>query len=88
MNLGEITQRLEKLNEWSLEGNAISRVFNFNSFKEALEFINKVGEKSEEMNHHPEIIINYNIVKLSLMTHLSGGLTEKDFALAEEIDRI
>ena len=88
MNLAELTERMKSLKDWSLEGNAIIKDFPFSNFKEALDFVNKVGEIAEENNHHPSIIINYNIVKLSLTTHSAGDLTEKDFLVAEEIDKL
>ncbi len=83
-----ISERLSALDNWGLEGDSITKEFNFDSHKQAMEFVNKVSELSEKHNHHPAIFINYNIVRISLTTHSERGLTSKDFDLAEEIDKI
>lgn len=88
MNLGEITKNLSKLKNWSLNGQEIEKNFEFNTFKESLAFVNKVGELAEKHEHHPDIIISYNFVRLTLTTHSVRTLTQKDFALAEEIDKL
>lgn len=88
MPLGLITENLKKLDNWSLEMNSIAKEFNFPGFKEALEFVNKIGEIAERREHHPDILISYNKVRLSLTTHSEGGLTSKDFELAQEIDKL
>lgn len=88
MNLGEITKNLSKLKNWSLNGQEIEKNFEFNTFKESLAFVNKVGELAEKHEHHPDIIISYNFVRLTLTTHSAKTLTQKDFALAEEIDKL
>ena len=86
--LAEMQKRMEKLKDWALEGNKIVKDLEFKDFKQALEFVNKVGEIAEKMNHHPDIMIFFNAVRLILTTHEAKGLTEKDFDLAEEIDKI
>lgn len=86
--LKEIQENMEKLNDWALEGNIIVKDCTFKDFKEALEFINKVGEIAEKHTHQPDIMISYNRVKLSLTTHSEGGLTQKDFDVALEIDSL
>ncbi len=88
MNLGEITNKLSELNNWALEGESIGKTFEFDNFRQALDFVNKVGELAENANHHPDIAISYNKVNLSLTTHSEKSLTEKDFSLAKEIDQI
>ena len=55
---------------------------------EAMRFVNRVARLAEGMNHHPDISIHYNRVRLSLMTHDEHGLTWKDFRLARKIDRL
>lgn len=74
--------------QWSIEDKEIKREFDFESFQEAIDFVNKVAEIAEEHNHHPDICIFYNKVRLTLSTHKAGGLTEKDFVLASLIDKI
>jgi 4a-hydroxytetrahydrobiopterin dehydratase len=78
-----------KLFESDWYGNdKIVKEFSFKNFNEALEFVNKVAELSEEMNHHPEINWNYNKVKITLVTHDEGRVTGKDTELAKKIDGI
>jgi len=67
---------------WQIESGELVRTFQFEDFRAALHFVNRVGELAEEAGHHPDIDIRYNHVRLSLVTHSAGGLTEKDFALA------
>jgi 4a-hydroxytetrahydrobiopterin dehydratase len=88
MNLGEITSRLEEISNWGINGNTITKQFEFENFSEALDFVNKVGKIAELHAHHPDITIRYNIVVLSLTDHSTGELTEKDFVVAKAIDTI
>jgi 4a-hydroxytetrahydrobiopterin dehydratase len=72
---------------WCEKNHRLTRDFAFNSFAEALAFINRVGEMAERQNHHPTIINTYNRVRLELTTHDAGNtVTEKDWALARAID--
>ena len=64
----------------------ISKDFTFKDFKQAFAFLTKIAEEAEKQNHHPEIYNVYNKVTLTLTTHDSGELTEKDYQLAETID--
>jgi len=88
LSLSEVNNYIGELKDWSLEGNKIIKQYNFKNFKEALDFINKVGELSEKHKHHPEIFNSYNLIKLELTTHSANGLTMKDFEVAREIDGI
>lgn len=88
MDLASIQQRMGKLNNWAIDGNSIAKDFQFKDFREALIFVNKVGDIAEKHNHHPNIVIIYNNVRLTLITHSAKSLTEKDFDVAEEIDTI
>ena len=82
----QIEERLCSRESWSLIGNAIERTFVFKNFLRAMWFVNAVGYIAESMNHHPDFFIHYNRVTLKLWTHDAGGLTERDFLLAEKID--
>ena len=84
----EIQSRLLRLPGWQIEGGELARTFSFKDFPAALRFVNAVGEKAEAAGHHPDIDIRYNRVRLSLTTHDAGGLTEKDFALAEQAGKL
>jgi 4a-hydroxytetrahydrobiopterin dehydratase len=86
----EDTAKLElsKLKDWQFNSDGIEKKFQFKNFTEALGFIVKVGVVSEKMNHHPELFNVYNKVNIRLSTHDSGGVTDKDFKLASEIDQL
>jgi 4a-hydroxytetrahydrobiopterin dehydratase len=66
----------------------IARSFRFRNFSDAMQFVNKVARFAERANHHPDIMIRYDKVRLTLTTHDEGGLTEKDFKLAGQINRL
>lgn len=83
-----VQQKLATLNNWKLEGSEIVRHFEFPNFPAAIEFVNKVAEKAEAANHHPDIDIRYNKVRLALASHDAGGLTDSDFQLAATIDKL
>ncbi len=84
----DIKTWLKKLPEWELEKKHIERLFEFDDFSLAIEFVNGVAEIAEEEDHHPEIDIRYNKVKVALSTHSEGGITDLDFELAEKIDTL
>jgi 4a-hydroxytetrahydrobiopterin dehydratase len=89
LNEANINQYLSKSGDWRLEGNVLVRDFKFEDFKRAMEFVNRVAHEAEELDHHPDILIHgWNNVRLSVTTHSEGGLTEKDFKLAERINRL
>lgn len=64
------------------------RIFVFENFMQSLRFVNRVARQAESMNHHPDILIQYNKVRLAVTTHDEGGLTMKDFTLARKINGI
>lgn len=66
----------------------LRKVFTFKDFKEAMAFVNKIADVAEEEQHHPDIYIFYNKVKIELFTHAVGGLSENDFIIAAKIDKI
>ena len=84
----QLKTRLKKIPEWELEKKHIERTFEFDDFSESIDFVSAVAEVSEEEEHHPDIDIRYNKVRLILSTHNKGGLTDLDFALAERIDTL
>ena len=88
LTLGIIQERMGKLDNWSLERDSIVKDFEFKDFREALDFVNKIGEIAEKQEHHPDIVISYNKVKVSLTTHSENGLTSRDFKVAEDIDKM
>jgi len=85
----EIQGKVRALPGWELtKSKAIQKKFTLGTFKEALAFVNQVGEIAEKFDHHPDITINYNKVTLNLTTHSAGGLTSKDFDLAAHVEKI
>jgi 4a-hydroxytetrahydrobiopterin dehydratase len=72
--------------DWSREGDAIVKTSRHKDFAGALAYVNRVGALAEARNHHPDIAISWNKVTLTLSTHDSGGLTQLDLNLAQEID--
>jgi 4a-hydroxytetrahydrobiopterin dehydratase len=68
---------------WSCDGKVLERWFEFKEFRDALNFVNRVGELAEAMDHHPEIDIRYRRVRLELMTHSAGGITALDLEFAK-----
>ncbi len=84
----EIARRLAG-SEWIRDGEAIVRERKLADFPAAITFVNRVAEVAEAANHHPDILVHgWNRVRLELSTHSAGGLTEADFALAQQIDRL
>jgi 4a-hydroxytetrahydrobiopterin dehydratase len=82
----ETNLRLKAVPDWTKRGKTISRTFQFDDFLHSLDFVNRVAKRAQQLNHHPDIDIRYDKVKLTLTTHDAGGLTEKDFTLAEQSD--
>ena len=81
-----IARGLAEVPHWSRSGDEISREFDLAGFGPAMAFVKRVAAFAEEANHHPDILIRYSRVRLTLTTHDAGGLTEGDFALARRID--
>ncbi|HEU5400543.1 MAG TPA: 4a-hydroxytetrahydrobiopterin dehydratase [Terriglobales bacterium] len=73
---------------WHVNGKAIERLFRFPDFKEAMKFVNRIAEAAEEAGHHPDIAISYNKLTLTLISHDSGGVTDRDIKMAGRINEI
>ncbi len=84
----EIKFNLKKLKGWKLVKGEITKTFGLKDFIHAMGFVNSVALLAEKANHHPDIDIRWNKVTLTLCTHSAGGLTEKDFMLAKEIESL
>ncbi len=70
---------------WALDGETISRTFQFKDFSEAMAFVTRVAIAAEKADHHPDIDVRWNKVTLALSTHSAGALTDKDTDLAAEV---
>ena len=84
----EIHERLQGLPDWSLQAGKLHRHFQFADFVAAFGFMARVALVAERMNHHPEWFNVYNRVDVDLATHDAGGVTELDFQLAAEMNRL
>jgi 4a-hydroxytetrahydrobiopterin dehydratase len=84
----QITARLAGLPGWVHEGDSITSVRTLADFRAALLYAGAVAYLAEAANHHPDIVIQWNKVTLTLSTHSAGGLTERDFALAGRISAL
>ena len=84
----DANSRLRALPLWKIVAGELVRTFQFEDFRGALSFVNRVGELAEEAGHHPDIDLRYNRVRLALTTHDAGGLTVKDFDLAARADQL
>jgi 4a-hydroxytetrahydrobiopterin dehydratase len=75
--------------DWQRAGDEIVREWKFKDFAEAIAFVNRVADASEQANHHPDIFLHgWNKVRLSLTNHAAGGLTDADFEMADQFDRL
>ena len=84
----EIRGKLPAAKGWERHGDMLVRSWQFPSFRRALEFVNQVAALAEKFDHHPDIVLSYRTVRLELSTHSDGGLTDRDFALAGEINTL
>jgi 4a-hydroxytetrahydrobiopterin dehydratase len=84
----EVHERLGKLQGWERDGDRIRKQWRFAGFAQAMGFVNRVAELAEAMNHHPDFLIHYDRVTLTLWSHDTGGLTARDFRLAQGIDAL
>lgn len=82
----EIESRLADLEGWERAGDAIRKAFERNDFVGSVDFARSIVGPAEEMGHHPDLSISWDTVEVTITTHSEGGLTEKDFELAERID--
>ncbi len=85
----EEARRLHRdIRHWALKDAVLEREFRFDDFDDAMDFVNDIAALAREADHHPDIHISYNRVRVELTTHKVKGLTRKDFALAAEIDQL
>ena|SRR5437588_11365279 len=85
----ELAALKKQLPNWNLVNeHHLTRNFDFADFRKALDFTNKVGELAEEQGHHPDILLKWGQVGITIWTHKVDGLTESDFILAAKIDQL
>ena len=88
LSVEEINQRVSNLLDWKLEGKNLKCIKIFKDFVEAISFVNKLVAPAEASQHHPDLKVSYNKVIVILTTHDAGGLTEKDFSMAQIISSL
>ncbi|MGH7779190.1 MAG: 4a-hydroxytetrahydrobiopterin dehydratase [Candidatus Binataceae bacterium] len=86
LDRAQITSKLAALPGWKHHQDAISKQFEFKGFMDGIRFVEKIAQVAEAGDHHPDMLINYRRVTFTCSTHDEGGLTEKDFRLAGEIE--
>ena len=85
----ELQEILRQVPQWkAVNEHHITRVFTFPDFKQALDFVNRVGEVAETQGHHPDILLTWGKVGITIWTHKVDGLTESDFIMAAKIDKL
>ncbi len=83
----QLSEDLKSLSDWSRNGDAIQRTYSFADFIGSMAFVNRIAHRAEEVQHHPDILVRYSKVTLTLSTHDCGGISEKDLIFARESDR-
>jgi 4a-hydroxytetrahydrobiopterin dehydratase len=86
LSADQIAEKFKALPGWEYKQNAIAKMFRFKEYLHGIEFVKKVAEIAEAADHHPDILINYTRVTFSCSTHDAGGVTDKDFKLAHNIE--
>jgi 4a-hydroxytetrahydrobiopterin dehydratase len=82
----DVQSRLAQLPGWAADGDSIAKEFRFPGFRDAIAFVVRLALAAEVADHHPDVDIRYDRVRVVLSTHSEGGVTEKDLALAAEAD--
>ncbi len=82
----EVAEALKAVPEWSEVSEAIQRTFRFGDFRQSMAFVAQVADAAERAQHHPDILVRFNKVTLTLSTHDAGGITSMDFDLAARCD--
>lgn len=86
LTTNDVNEHLGNLPGWSYVDNALSKIYSFSNFGRSMQFVNMVAQAAEAINHHPDILIRYDKVSLTLTTHDSGGVTLSDVQLAATCD--
>jgi 4a-hydroxytetrahydrobiopterin dehydratase len=81
----ELLQLITELPEWAVEDGRLIRHWTHADFVQAMDFVNRVAQLAEQHNHHPDIDIRYNRVKLALVSHDAGGITTRDASMARQL---
>ncbi|HEV8595193.1 MAG TPA: 4a-hydroxytetrahydrobiopterin dehydratase [Thermoplasmata archaeon] len=88
LSAAQITAKLGGLPRWKRAGDSIERTWRFETFIEAVAFINRVFALAEDADHHPDLLNSWTKVRVRFTTHDVGGLTDRDFAMAAKVDKV
>lgn len=89
MTSGEIDIKASRVPGWIVkDDNLLFREFRFKNFREGLDFVNRIGAIAEKEGHHPDILLSWGKVTVTLMTHTIHGLSENDFIMAAKISEL
>jgi 4a-hydroxytetrahydrobiopterin dehydratase len=86
LNPASIRDWLRGRSGWTRKGNALVKSYRFESFRNAIVFVNRLATLADAADHHPDIDIRYDRVRVTLSTHSAGGITDQDTGMAEQID--
>ncbi|MDQ7038965.1 MAG: 4a-hydroxytetrahydrobiopterin dehydratase [Aquificota bacterium] len=84
----QINRKISSMEGWTLEGDFIVKEFQTKNWKTTIFLVNAIASLAEAHWHHPDLEVSFKKVKVKLTTHEAGGITERDFRLAEDIDRL
>jgi len=84
----DVQKGLATLSGWDRDGDAITKEFRFDAFGDAIAFVVRLAFRAEKADHHPDLDVRYNRVRVTLSTHSEGGITAKDLALAAEAEGV
>ena len=84
----DIQRELGRLSGWSRRGDALVKTFQFPTFRAGIDFVTRVADAADAVDHHPDLDIRYTKITCTLSTHSAGGITAKDLALAADIERL
>jgi 4a-hydroxytetrahydrobiopterin dehydratase len=88
LSASEAATLLAQLDGWALEEGRVAKTYAFKNHYEAVAFVNAVAWISHREDHHPDLALGYNSVRVTYITHAIGGLSENDFICAAKIDRL
>ena len=86
LSCAQITEKLKSIQGWEHKSDAVVKRYQFKAFIDGIHFVDRIAEIAEGIDHHPDIAINYTRITFSCATHDQGGITEKDFTLANEVE--
>jgi 4a-hydroxytetrahydrobiopterin dehydratase len=86
LNEASIQDWISERRNWTVEDGQLAKTYSFPAFRDSIVFVNRVATLADQADHHPDIDVRYDKVRIALSTHSKGGITDKDTALAEKID--